>query len=160
MALQLLSYISDHGAELSLPPPQCAWLWSPWCDAGPPLLDPTVVYKVPQHATDFLPDHHLIAWSAEIYTPRPETGVSVHDPYIPCNVRVLRVSGPCRNTTIFLSTGTKFSQSNWLVLIDNLRTRIDVARDNAARQSIREPNPDFHDGWRGRAELYGSDWLL
>ena len=49
---------------------------------------------------------------------------------IPCNVRVLRVSGPCRNTTIFLNTGTKFSQSNWLVLIGNLRTRIDVARDN------------------------------
>jgi len=26
MALQLLRYISDHGAELGLPPPQCAWL--------------------------------------------------------------------------------------------------------------------------------------
>ena len=26
MALQLLRYISDHGAELSLPLPQCAWL--------------------------------------------------------------------------------------------------------------------------------------
>lgn len=82
MALQLLRYISDHGAELDLPPPQCAWLWSPWCNAGPPLLDPTVVYKVPQYATDFLPDHHLISWSAETYTPRPETGISVHDPYI------------------------------------------------------------------------------
>ena len=41
---------------------------------------------------------------------------------------MLRVSGPCRNTIIFLSTDNKFSQSNWLVLIDNLRTRIDVAR--------------------------------
>lgn len=40
------------------------------------------MYKVPQYATDFLPDHRLIAWSAETYTPRPETGVSVHDPYI------------------------------------------------------------------------------
>ena len=50
MALQPLRYISDHGAEFGLPPPQCAWLRSPWCDAGPPLLDPTVVYKVPQYA--------------------------------------------------------------------------------------------------------------
>ena len=28
-----------------------------------------------------------------------------------------------------VSTGTKFSQSNWLVIIDNLRTHFDVARD-------------------------------
>ena len=30
---------------------------------------------------------------------------------------------------IFLSTGIKFSQSDWLALIDNLRTRIAVSRD-------------------------------
>jgi hypothetical protein len=33
------------------------------------------------------------------------------------------------SSLIFLSTSTKFSQSNWLILIDNLRTRIDVLRD-------------------------------
>ena len=30
---------------------------------------------------------------------------------------------------IFLSTGTEFSQSNWSIVIDNLRTRINILRD-------------------------------
>ena len=53
---------------------------------------------------------------------------------IPCNVRVLRVSGPYRSTHKFLRTGTKSSESDWLVLIDNLTTHFDVARDRRGRE--------------------------
>ena len=53
---------------------------------------------------------------------------------IPCNVRVLRVSGPCGNTHKFLRTGTESSESDWLVLTDDLTTHFDVARDRRGRE--------------------------
>jgi hypothetical protein len=35
------------------------------------------------------------------------------------------------SSLVFLSMGTEFSQSNWLIFINNLRTRINVLRDSA-----------------------------
>ncbi|KAF2256982.1 alpha/beta-hydrolase [Trematosphaeria pertusa] len=82
MVIQLLRYLHEFGLELGVEPPRAAWLWSPWCDAATPIRDPTVVYRIPQYPTDFLPSHHLVEWLAALYTPHPCTNVAVDDPYV------------------------------------------------------------------------------
>lgn len=82
MVIQLLRYISSHNLELGMKAPRVAWVWSPWCDTATPLTDPTIVYRTPQFSTDFLPDHRLPEWTANVYPPHPFTGVPVTHPYV------------------------------------------------------------------------------
>ncbi|KAF2114681.1 Alpha/Beta hydrolase protein [Lophiotrema nucula] len=82
MAIQLLRYLQEHGEELGIDIPKSAWLWSPWCDVATPLIDPTIVYRTPQYATDFLPNHDLIQWMAETYPPHSSTGIEVTNQWV------------------------------------------------------------------------------
>lgn len=66
LALGLLRYIHDHGAELGMPRPAVALLWSPWTDitAGE---DAARVQSLPNYSADYL-DKSFIVWGTTAIT--------------------------------------------------------------------------------------------
>lgn len=78
IALALLRYIHNYGAELDIPPPVVAVLWSPWTDvnAGE---DSKTVRSVANYNTDYL-DERFIVWGTNAITGGGKIPAS--DPYL------------------------------------------------------------------------------
>lgn len=87
----LLRYLAAEGAALGLPPPACAWLWSPWinpCIA----LDTAQIARSPNFASDYISEE-FGAWGCRVYASEadivaPYVSGGAH-PYVsPCPVWV------------------------------------------------------------------------
>lgn len=66
LAIGLLRYIHDYGAQLDIPSPKAAMLWSPWTDLSK-THDPAHVASSPNFTTDYL-DPGFAVWGTERFT--------------------------------------------------------------------------------------------
>ena len=56
LALGLLRYLSDHGAETNLPDPACAWIWSGWVSPHLSNISPGSAARNSNSSTDYITD--------------------------------------------------------------------------------------------------------
>jgi acetyl esterase/lipase len=100
LALALLRYIENHGAENLLPVPRGALLWSPWVDLS--AASPAKYASSPSLATDFV-SPGLIQWGKAAFLPVPSQSGPPEDtePY----TSPLRFPFRCR-TPLFIQAGT------------------------------------------------------
>ncbi|KAJ9644778.1 hypothetical protein H2199_003743 [Coniosporium tulheliwenetii] len=79
VAIGLLRYLAEYGAELDLESPAAALLWSPWVDPAA-AVDPARFKQNPNYPTDFVPAVFL-AWGIRCFSGRDEaTGKPKLDP--------------------------------------------------------------------------------
>ncbi|KAF2092525.1 alpha/beta-hydrolase, partial [Rhizodiscina lignyota] len=76
LVLALLRYIQEHGEEVGLPPPACAFLWSPWVNIETS-RDPTNILRSPHYNTDYLTSG-FGGWGARAFA----GGLDATQPYI------------------------------------------------------------------------------
>lgn len=79
LAMGLLRYLADHGAEVGLDSPACAWLWSLWASPYETLTRPESWSNNAYSGIDYVGDGFGI-WGASLLAPDPKTGMSLDHP--------------------------------------------------------------------------------
>ena len=79
LALALLRYIGHYDDEKVLPPPTCAWLFSPWCDV-PAVRNKDLWDNLPNLHTDYIPPS-FSTWGAKHFIGNLEITSEV-EPYL------------------------------------------------------------------------------
>lgn len=107
-SIALLRYISEYGADLDLPNPGAALLWSPWID--PSDTSGSYVYDNANYKTDYLSPPFTL-WGAGAYAGLAGKTV-LSNPYVSFKDRTFRTSVP-----LFINTGggevLYFDNSEW-----------------------------------------------
>jgi acetyl esterase/lipase len=98
-AIAILRYISEYGADLDIPAPSAALLWSPWMDLVASLSG-DFVHTNPNYATDYI-SHEFTKWGSLAYAgPASETVLS--NPYITGLGKPFKTQVP-----LFVNAGSK-----------------------------------------------------
>ncbi|KAF9697896.1 hypothetical protein EKO04_004321 [Ascochyta lentis] len=96
-SISLLRYISEHGADLSLPNPSAALLWSPWIDPSDTSGD--FVHNNPNYPTDYL-SLPFTLWGSGAYAGSGGNAVLSH-PYVSHKNQTFKTPVP-----LFVNTGS------------------------------------------------------
>ena len=96
-SISLLRYIAEYGAELSLPNPSAALLWSPGID--PSDMSGDFVYNNPNYATDYL-SLPFTLWGSGAYAGSGGKAV-LKNPYVSHKNQIFKTPVP-----IFVNTGS------------------------------------------------------
>lgn len=107
-AIALLRYLSEYGADLGIPSPAAALLWSPWIN---PANDSVEHMKAnPNYATDYLA-YPFMVWGCAAYA-GPRGIEALQQPYASLKGRPFKTEVP-----MFVSTGDKevlyFDDKEW-----------------------------------------------
>jgi acetyl esterase/lipase len=120
LAIALLRYISEYGADLDLPAPSAAWLWSPWVQPTES-VDPKNLTQNPHYGSDYL-SYSFTEWGAYSYAGKnvgdAEAAVAfLSSPYISHKDHPFRTETP-----IWLTTGgaeVRSHSSFMLTIVNN-----------------------------------------
>jgi acetyl esterase/lipase len=94
-AIALLRYLADYGAELNIPNPAAALLWSPWVD--PSDTSCSYVHNNPNYHTDFL-SPPFTQWGSKAYAGLPGLK-TLSQPYINAKLKPFKTDVPLWVTT-------------------------------------------------------------
>lgn len=90
LAIALLRYITEHGADLSIPNPSAALVWSPWINPGD--NSGSYVHDNPNYLTDYL-SHPFTKWGSVAYAGLPGESI-LSQPYINHMAKMFKTEVP------------------------------------------------------------------
>lgn len=130
LSLCLLRYLSDHGAEIGLQSPGCAWLWSPWSKPKVAHDDDGAFGRSPFSKVDFI-GVEFGKWGATALYPSTKTSLTLDSPMLNYVDNPFRTNTPMwiqyGGNEVILHDGVKMSEG--LRLTKGNTVDIEISKD-------------------------------
>lgn len=130
LALGLLKYIADNGAETGLRTPSIAWLWSPWSSPKIAYDDDGTFEKSPFADDDYV-GVSFGKWGASGFRPSEATGLTLNSPYLNFNGNPFQTDTPLwiqyGGHEVLLHDGVKMSED--LRLTEGNTVDVEITKD-------------------------------